>query len=80
MRSSSDVLHLHFQNPRPNGKYDHRYELSKHLMKRDPVRIAQALKQWVTDGPHQLSVFRHIRDHFDRGATLWHFDRPVTAC
>src|SRR5687768_17438019 len=28
-----------YRNPPPTGKYDHLYELSKSLMKRDPIRI-----------------------------------------
>src|SRR2546423_14388701 len=32
-----------YRNPPPKGKYDNLYELSKALMKRDPVRIASEL-------------------------------------
>jgi hypothetical protein len=38
-----------YKNPPPKGKYDKLYELSKALMKRDPVRIATELRQFVAD-------------------------------
>jgi len=38
-----------YKNPPPKGKYDKLYELSKALMKRDPVRIASELRQFVAD-------------------------------
>jgi len=36
-----------YKHPPPKGKYDALFELSKPLMKRDPVRIAKALRQVV---------------------------------
>jgi REP element-mobilizing transposase RayT len=38
-----------YNNPPPKGKYDNLYELSKALMKRDPVRIERELRQFVAD-------------------------------
>jgi hypothetical protein len=38
-----------YENPRPDGKYDNLYELSKALMKRDPVKIAKELRQFICD-------------------------------
>lgn len=38
-----------YKNPPPKGKYDNLYELSKALMKRDPVRIERELRQFVAD-------------------------------
>jgi REP element-mobilizing transposase RayT len=38
-----------YKHPPPKGKFDHLYELSKELMKRDPVRIASALKQLLAN-------------------------------
>jgi hypothetical protein len=36
-----------YKNPPPKGKYDNLYELSKALMKRDPVKIARELRLFV---------------------------------
>lgn len=38
-----------YKNPPAKGKYDNLYELSKALMKRDPVKIARELRQFVAD-------------------------------
>jgi hypothetical protein len=38
-----------YKNPPPKGTYEKLYELSKALMKRDPVRIATELRQFVAD-------------------------------
>jgi REP element-mobilizing transposase RayT len=38
-----------YKNPPAPGKYDHLYELSKALMKRDAVRIAACLRQFIAD-------------------------------
>src|SRR4051812_14373566 len=38
-----------YKHPPPKGTYDQLYELSKALMKRDPVRIAAALRQFVAN-------------------------------
>src|SRR5205809_4884314 len=38
-----------YKNPPPKGKYDNLYELSKALMKRDPVKIERELRQFVTN-------------------------------
>jgi hypothetical protein len=38
-----------YKNPPPPGKYDTLYELSQALMKRDPVRIATHLRQFVVN-------------------------------
>lgn len=38
-----------YKNPPPKGKYDNLYELSKALMKRDAVRIAAELRQFIAD-------------------------------
>jgi REP element-mobilizing transposase RayT len=38
-----------YKNPPPAGMYDNLFELSKALMKRDPVRIAAELRQFVAD-------------------------------
>src|SRR5438067_13048428 len=35
-----------YKNPPPKGKYDNLYELSKALMKRDPVKIQRELRQF----------------------------------
>src|SRR5437016_283118 len=36
-----------YRNPPPAGKYDHMYELSRALMKRDAVKIAHELRRFV---------------------------------
>jgi len=38
-----------YKNPPPEGKYDNLFELSKALMKRDPVRIATELRQFIAN-------------------------------
>jgi REP element-mobilizing transposase RayT len=38
-----------YKNPPPKGKYDNLYELSKALLKRDPVRIERELRQFVVN-------------------------------
>jgi len=38
-----------YKHPSPKGKYDNLYELSKALMKRDPVRIATELRQFIAN-------------------------------
>jgi REP element-mobilizing transposase RayT len=38
-----------YKNPPPKGKYDNLYELSKALMKRDPVKIASELRQFIAN-------------------------------
>jgi hypothetical protein len=38
-----------YKNPPLKGAYDNLYELSKALMKRDPVRIAAELRQFIAD-------------------------------
>jgi REP element-mobilizing transposase RayT len=38
-----------YKNPPPKGKYDKLYELSKALMKRDPVKIASHLRKFTAD-------------------------------
>jgi hypothetical protein len=38
-----------YKHPPPKGKYDNLYELSKWLMKRDPIKIEYALRQFIAD-------------------------------
>src|SRR5213595_2117971 len=38
-----------YKNPPPKGKYDNLYELSKAWMKRDPVKIARELRQFIAN-------------------------------
>jgi REP element-mobilizing transposase RayT len=38
-----------YKNPPPKGKYDNLYELSKALMKREPVKIARELRQFIAN-------------------------------
>jgi hypothetical protein len=38
-----------YKNPPPKGKYDNLYELSKALMKRDPIKVARELRQFIAD-------------------------------
>jgi REP element-mobilizing transposase RayT len=42
-----------YKNPPPKGTYDNLYELSKALMKRDAVRIATELRQFIADAVAQ---------------------------
>jgi len=45
----------------PQGKYDALYELSKALMKRDPVRIATALRQFIANAVAARFIFDGIQ-------------------
>src|SRR5215213_540405 len=38
-----------YKNAPPKGKYDNLYELSKALMKREPVKIARELRQFIAN-------------------------------
>jgi REP element-mobilizing transposase RayT len=50
-----------YRNPPPKGEYDQLYELSKALMKRDPVRIAAEVRQFVAKAIAEKLVLDNIQ-------------------